>query len=118
MTSQTFFRVQAADRDVMNLLEDGLISFSWYGPESYDRSGVSVCASLDALAFYLAHSAIPYGLGEWVIVELEGSIIPDADPMDARYGELLVSPTAIVSVRPLDDDFFAKIGEAYDSEEN
>lgn len=113
----TYFRVQTADRDVADLIdvERGQISFSWNGPESYDRPGVSVCESLDALVTYLAQSGIPIGCGEWVVVEIEGDEIPGSDPMDAEIGEILVYPTSIVSVRPLDDEIFDMIGAAYDA---
>lgn len=113
----TYFRVQTADRDPADLIDPdhGQVSFSWYGPESYDRPGVSVCESLDALAYYLANSGIPIGAGEWVVVELDGDKIEGAKPMDAEYGEILVYPTGIVSVRPLDDEIFDMIGAAYDA---
>jgi hypothetical protein len=113
----TFFRVQTADRDVQDLIDParGQMSYSWFGPESYDQPGVSVCASLRGLAEYLAHSGVPYGVGDWVIVELEGEEIYGSTPMDAEYGEILVYPTEIISVRPMDEAFFAMIGEAYDA---
>lgn len=115
MTS--FYRIQTADRDPADLVDTDhtQASHSWYGPESYDRPGVSVCGSLEELATYLAHSAIPYGTGQWVIVELRGDVIADADPMDAQYGEILVYPTEIVSVRPMGEDMYELIDAAYDA---
>lgn len=115
--TQTYFRAQTADRDTADLIDpaQGQVSYSWHGPESYDRPGVSACESLDALVAYLAQSGIPIGVGEWVIVEMEADEIDGADPMDADCGEVLVYPTAIVSVRPMDDDVYALIGAAYDS---
>ena len=116
--TETYYRAQTADRDPVDLIGTDNISFSWYGPQSYDREGVSVCASRDALAYYLANSALPIGIGEWVIVELEGDRIWDADPMDAELGELLVHPTAVVSVTPMDDEFFDLIGAVLDQMES
>lgn len=112
----TGFRIQTADRDVAQLLATDNISFSWYGPEAYDRPGVSACRSLDELAFYLANSALPYGVGEWVIVEMDGYEL-DVTGMDAEYGEILIQPTEIISVRPMDAEFFELIGAAYDAME-
>ena len=113
--TQTYFRIQTADRDVNDLLNPEFqISENWNNIESYTRSGVSVCDSLENLAAYLAQSGIPFGAGEWVIVELDGDISDDT-PCDAEYGELLIHPTEIVSVRPLDDDMFDLIGAAYDA---
>lgn len=113
MTS--YFRIQTADRDPADLLVvENQTSFGWYAPESYDRTGVSVCDSREALAAYLAESGIPYGSGEWVVVELIGDLSTDT-PCDAEFGELLVHPTEIVSVAPMDDEFFDLIGAAYDA---
>lgn len=112
----TFYRIQTNDRDAADLLDPANhISISWFASEDYDREGVSVCESVEALAFYLANSGIPYGIGEWVIVEVDGDVIADGDPMDAKFGELLIRPTRIVSIRPMDDEFFGMIGAAYDA---
>jgi hypothetical protein len=112
----TYFRIQTADRDVTNLLDPEFqVSCHWNNIESYDRVGVSVCESREALAAYLADCGIPYGDGEWVIVELRGDI--SDDPYDAQCGETLIHPTEIVSVTEMDDAFFDLIGAAYDADE-
>jgi hypothetical protein len=117
MTQTTYFRIQTADRDPADLLiAENQVSYHWNEIDSteYTRRGVSVCATLEDLARYLAGSGIPYGAGEWVIVELAGPISDDT-PYDAEYGEILIHPTEIVSVRPMDDEFFELIGKAYDA---
>lgn len=62
------------------------------------RRGVSVCASLDDLRAYLAQR-------EWsrdcVVLELEGELSEDEDH-DAAGGALLILPTRIVAVHPVD----------------
>ncbi len=117
MTQGTYFRIQTADRDVNDLLiPANQVSYHWNNIESaeYTRTGVSVCESREALAAYLAKSGIPYGDGDWVIVELTGDLSDD-DPYDAEYGEILIHPTEIVSVTEMDDEFFDLIGAAYDA---
>lgn len=113
----TYFRAQTANRDPQDLIDAdrNQISYSWYGHEGNDRPGVSVCESRDALAYYLANSGLPIGDGEWVVVELEGDVVDGAKPMDAEFGEILVWPTEIVAVTPLDDEMFDMIGAAYDA---
>lgn len=111
----SYFRVQAADRDANDLLDPGYqFSHAWAGIGYADREGVSVCESLEDLAEYLASpvgNGIPVEVGSWVIVELEGDPVPDAAPVDPEY-EVLVRPTAIVSVWPVDDAFIAMIDDA------
>lgn len=116
MTS--YFRIQTADRDPALLLDPAnQVSSHWNNIDSaeYTRAGVSVCESREDLAAYLAHSGIPYGDGEWVIVELTGEPSTDT-PYDAEHGEALIHPTAIVSVTPMDDAFFDLIAAALDGE--
>jgi hypothetical protein len=119
--TQTYFRVQAGDdnRDLTDPAEQ--ISRAWGhwhlddADRHSDRVGVSVCASREVLARYLAGkgSGIPYGLPGWVLVELRGDISDDR-PIDFTDGELLVHPTEIVAVAPIDEAFFDLIGAAYD----
>lgn len=121
--SETYFRVQSGDRDLADLLDPAeQISRAW-GHEHLedcrtDRIGISVCASRDELARYLATygGGIPYGLPGWVLVELRGEISDD-QPLDAEGGELLIHPTEIVSAVPIDDELFELIGAAYDDTE-
>lgn len=113
----TYFRIQTADRNPADLLDPAnQISYHWNNidSEEYTRNGVSVCDSRETLAAYLAKSGIPYGDGDWVIVELDG-YYSDDEPYDAADGELLIHPTRIVSVNPMDDDFFELIAAAYDT---
>lgn len=113
MTS--YFRVQGAHRDVTDLLDPAnWISYHWSERDDMARPGVSVCASREDLVHYLAVCGIPYGVGEWVVVELRGERRYDVTPCDAEHGELLVNPTEIVTVTPMDDDMFALIGAEYD----
>lgn len=104
-TTASYFRVQTADRDVNELLDPGYQYSSTYNRSTTLR-GVSTCPSIDDLAEYLASgqaTAIqPRTGGTWVIVELTGELSLDG-AIDA--GEVLIIPTAIVSVRPVDDDF-------------
>ncbi|MGL5910299.1 MAG: hypothetical protein ACRCZP_09880, partial [Phycicoccus sp.] len=99
----TYFRIQTADRDVADLLQPGRTSCHWneIDSEEYTRSGVSTCETREDLAAYLADSGIPYGAGEWVIVELAGDVSDDT-PYDAQFGEILIHPTEIISVAPMD----------------
>lgn len=115
MTS--YFRIQTADRNVDDLLDPANhTSHHWGNYEDMDRPGVSVCATRDDLARYLAGSGIPFGLGEWVIVELAGEHT-DVRGCDAETGELLIRPTAIVAVTPADDEFYELVGEHFDAME-
>lgn len=115
---QTYYRIQTADRDVKDLLDpENQTSGHWSNIESMDRPGVSVCAAREDLAAYLAGAGIPFGAGEWVLVELRGDRSGVAD-YDAQFGVLLVHPTEIVNVGPLDDEFYALINAAYDAMES
>lgn len=115
-TTQTYYRIQTADRDTAELLHPaGQISRAWQN-EDIVQDGVSVCDSLESLAQYLGAGpgqGIPFGSGEWVIVELHG------EPMfeqghDVEFGEILVRPTEITHVAPMDDELFEMIGAAFD----
>jgi len=112
----SFYRIQTADRDVTALLEtDQQFSTKW-GNMHESLPGVSVCESLEELAGYLAGagSGIPFGTGDWVIVELEGTRTR-IQAHDAEAGEVLIVPTRIVSVAPMGEEFFDMIGAAYDA---
>jgi hypothetical protein len=111
----TYYRVQSADRDVALLLDPAeQVSRAWHR-DDLDQDGVSVCESPEALAHYLATAGrgIPFGAGSWVVVELTGEIT-FGTALDADDGEILIHPTSIVSVQPLDvlDDLIAA---AYDT---
>lgn len=111
----TYYRIQSADRDPQLLLDPAYqVSEAWNGNETLTRRGVSVCDSLEALAQYLVTDGegIPYGVGEWVVVELEGTLSEDT-PVDD--GEILIHPTRIVSVESIDDRLLPLIDAAYDA---
>lgn len=112
----SYYRIQTADRDVNELLDPTEQQSRAWQNEDIVQDGVSVCDSLESLADYLGAGpgqGIPFGAGEWVIVELAGTLM-FTDGHDADYGELLVRPTEIVSVHPMDDEFFEMIGAAFD----
>jgi hypothetical protein len=112
----SFYRIQNADRDATDLLDpENWVSYHWNERDEDARPGVSVCASIDDLAAYLAGAGIPIGLGDWVIVELDGDRRQDVTAYDAQFGELLINPTEILSVRPAGDEFYQLIGAAYDA---
>jgi hypothetical protein len=112
MTNETYFRIQAADRDVTELLDPEHVSYSWDNEEVFDL-GTSTCATLEDLAAYIAQTGIPFGLGEWVVVEVAGENVRRG--RDGHMGEWLVQVTEIVSIRPLDDAFYALIDAAYEA---
>lgn len=109
----TYYRIQEAHRDPADLL-DAATRNGDTGWSGHDQGGLSVCESLEDLAGYLAQSALPYGDGDWVIVELTGNRLW-IEASDAAIGEVLIDPTAVVSVVPMGDDFFDMIGAAYDA---
>lgn len=120
--TQTYFRVQSGDRLATDLLDPAAqISLAWghdhLEDRRTDRVGVSVCASREELAQYLATfgAGIPYGMPGWVLVEVRGDVSDD-QPLDAEGGEFLVHPTEIVSVAAIDDEFFDLIGAAYEED--
>jgi hypothetical protein len=122
MTQTSYFRVQPGDRPATDLLAAGQQSRAWGREHMVDdtttREGVSVCASREELARYLATygQGIPFGLPGWVLVELRGDESDD-QPLDAEGGELLIHPTEIVACAEIDDDMFEMIGTAYDETE-
>jgi hypothetical protein len=111
----SFYRVQPADRDTAELLDPThQFSHAWSNAPWATREGVSVCDSVEDLAMYLAThlaSGIPLSSDGWVIVELDGDVIPGSQPNEPEF-ESLIRPTAIVSVRPVDDEFMAQIAQA------
>lgn len=111
----TWYRIQEAGYAADDLLDEANhVSRPWGGNEDRDqREGVSVCGSREELAEYLVQAAIPFGAGDWNLVELEGSMSGER-ALDADLGEYLVFPTAIVSVEPIDAGFFDEIDAAAD----
>lgn len=113
--STSYYRIQAADRDVADLLVAAeQVSRVWHGNDDQNiQAGVSVCESREALAAYLAidGAGIPYGTGDWVVVQLSGDLLG----YGLDNGELLVRPTAIVSVTEMDDEFYELIGACFDA---
>lgn len=113
--TQTYFRVQIAERDVNDLLDEGYqFSHAPSRAPHLTRTGVSVMTSMDDLAEYFAcrdSDGLQIRNGAWVIVEVEGTETGDS-PVDAHFGEVLVRPTRIVAVTPLGDDFLAMVDAA------
>jgi hypothetical protein len=117
MAMTSYFRVQSGDRNAADLLAvESQTSLAWgrdhLDNRTTDRVGVSVCDSRESLAAYLAETGIPYGTPGWVLVELQGTLSDD-QPLDADRGEFLIHPTEVVSVAPIDDEFFELISKAY-----
>lgn len=110
--TKTYFRIQAADRDVTELLDPEHVSYSWDSEDVSDH-GTSTCETVEALAAYIAQTGIPFGIGDWVIVEVAGDNLGRG--RDGHMGEYLIAVNEIVSVRPFDDEFYDMIGAAYDS---
>jgi hypothetical protein len=101
-----FFRVQNEDRDVTELLDpECQFSHAYSGEKNLTRQGVSTCESLDELAEYLVcgmAGALESGArsGHWVLIELEAT---ETCPNPVDEYEVLVRPTAIVSVTKIFD---------------
>jgi 8-oxo-dGTP pyrophosphatase MutT (NUDIX family) len=117
----TYFRVQSGARDVTDLLDPAEQTSHAWGHEhledrTTDRAGISACTSREQLAQYLGTygQGIPFGGDDFVIVEMRGHRSDD-QPLDAEGGEVLMHPTEIVSVKPLDEEFFEMIGTAWDA---
>lgn len=113
MSSSRYYRIQTTNRNTNDLLDASeQVSRDWTDEESA-QDGVSVCESLEDLAAYLAGpgAGIPYGDGDWSIVEIEGAYLGRGQD----DGEHLIRPTAIVSISEMDDAFYDTIGAAYDA---
>lgn len=126
-----FFRIHSAAEPVESLLADGRKSRAWVGDferrceacagQGYNyegddqvncaacrgqgrvedvRAGVSCCADLETLVAYWLDRAGT--TSACVLVELEGEESEDEDH-DAAAGAVLVHPTRIVRVVPLED---------------
>lgn len=108
----SFYRIQsyaAAD-----LLDGPQTSLS-YSTDT-ERSGKSVCCSIEELAAYVAQTGLDLGWEKRpVLVELDG-YWSDEDDEDAHLGAYLVHPTAIISETPLDEtDFYALVDRYLDA---
>lgn len=104
----SYYRIQTADRDPQDLITTP-VTCSWDNTHTA-QDGVSACGSVEELAEYLATTGIPFGEGEWVLVELDG----DRNGQ-GHDGEDLIIPTEILSVQPLTDDFYDMVGAAFDA---
>lgn len=104
----TFFRIQPADRDTALLLdEDTWQSRNWNDAWAEPRHGVSVCGSIDELVDYF-RTVAGWVDEDCVVVELDGYHSDDTDE-DAHVGALLVCPTRIVSVTPVNAELIDRI---------
>ena len=108
----TWYRIQEADYAADALLDtDNQKSHSWGGDDI--RDGVSVCDSREALADYLVQAGIPFGAGDWNLIELEGDRA-EGEGLDASLGECLVRPTRIISVESIVESFLDDVDAAYE----
>lgn len=104
----SYYRIQ--DYDPHTLLEGAQTSLSYR--TDTERSGKSVCASIEDLAAYMAQVGIPIDWNRALLVELEGTWSDEEDE-DAHLGVYLMHPTRIVSVTPLDDTNFYDLVDTY-----
>jgi hypothetical protein len=96
---ERYFRLQPEDEDPRELLHpENQVTEPW-GQDGPKRDGVSVFPDEDALYRYMLRR--DGDLADSVLVELEGRRSGDED-FDAEEGALLVHPTRILEVRPLD----------------
>ena len=111
----TGYRIQSENHGVTDLLDpERQISLSYSGRDEDVRQGISVCASLEDLAAYIAQTGIEIDASNSVVVVVEGPESEDL-PCDAHLGELLIHPTRVVSVTPADDtDIWDLVDAAYD----
>lgn len=112
----TFFRIQQQDDAAERILDPAQqISHNWADEEDV-RRGVSACESIEELAGYLAQVGIPFGTGDWNLIEYTGDYAAE-DDHDAELGAVLTIPTAIVEVRDLADvaEFWTAVDAAFDA---
>lgn len=106
----TFFRIQPADRDLDDLLDETTWqSRNWNDEWAEPRHGVSVCDDIDTLVTYF-RTAGGYVDESMVLVTLHGYRSDDIDE-DAENGAILICPTRIVSAVPVPADIIARIDE-------
>ena len=106
----TFYRIQPADRDVADLLDETTWqSRNWNDEWAEPRHGVSVCDDIDALVEYF-RTAGGYVDEDMVLVTLHGYRSDDQDE-DHENGAVLVCPTRIISAVPVPADIIARIDE-------
>ena len=96
-----YYRVHPKDDDPERLLDPDEQTSEPWGESHSQREGVSVFPDEVALYRYMVRRNAE--LEGSVLVELEGTPSDDKD-FDADEGALLVHPTRIVDVRPLDYD--------------
>jgi hypothetical protein len=111
----TYYRIQDARIRVEDLLNPKHQTSVSYTTDT-ERSGVSVCDSLESLARYLANTGIPFTT-DWVVIGVRGHLSPE-DGEDARLGELLIYPTEIISVEPMTSRLAGLIDTAVDDAYN
>lgn len=107
----SYYRIQDANLDPADLLDPANQTSLSYTTDT-ERAGVSVCDSIEALATYLAQAGVPFTT-QHVVVTLTGTPSTDT-PEDEHLGELLVHPTAILTVEPMTDRLADAIDAAYD----
>lgn len=110
----SFYRVQPATFDPQAMVDDTEYQFSLNWADDTDvRAGVSVCASREDLATYLAQTGIPFA-DEWNLVEVDGYSAGE-DDCDAHLGALLIIPTCIISTEPVSAGFGEQIIAAFET---
>ena len=101
---RTYFRVQPYDPAV---LLDGLRTTTYWSDDADDTitvPGVAVCATLDALAYYIASTGAAWD-HDWTVVELEGT------PAGTVGGVEYVHPTRIVATSPARDSLSKMVAD-------
>ena len=106
------YRIQQGNHPTEWLLDPATqLSTNWANDEDV-RNGISACSTLEDLAAYFAQTGVCLD-DHCRIIEMACDWA-DEDDMDEALGAILVIPTAIVSERPVDDDFYTMVSDAYD----
>lgn len=107
----SFYRIQNYPAADLLVGEQTSLSYS----TDTERSGKSVCTSVDDLAAYVARTGMDLGWNGALLVELDGTY-SDEDDEDAHLGAYLVHPTRIISAVALDEtDFFDRVNTYLDA---
>ena len=109
----TYVRIQDSKWGTDGLFDADRLSWDMGMCEDNARHGVSCCDDLEALLDYYVQCPIEIG-DDPVIITMEGRETND-QPLDAQYGERLITPTRIVSIESAEAaGFFAGINARLD----
>lgn len=109
----SYYRIQDSRYGTDGLLSGEHLSIPMNGDEAGVRHGVSCCDSIEALADYIAHSAIEIGTRP-EIIEMDGPLAAD-QPLDD--GEFLIQPTTIISRQDAEAaGFFDLVNNIFEAE--